>query len=59
MICNDLNHLDIRFESFQEGENTLYLLMEKGECNLSHILNRLQVDERMTPSKLRFYWEQG
>ena len=42
MICNDSNHLDIRFESFQEGENTLYLLMEKGECDLSHILNRLQ-----------------
>ena len=49
---------DSSFPPLQDGENTLYLLLEKGECDLSHILTRLQIDERMTPSKLRFYWEQ-
>lgn len=41
-----------------EQEQVLYLLLERGECDLSTILSRLENDERMTPAKLRFYWEQ-
>jgi serine/threonine-protein kinase TTK/MPS1 len=36
----------------------LYILMERGECDLSYILSQLKDDERLTPSKIRFYWEQ-
>ena len=41
-----------------EREEALYILMERGECDLSHILSKLDRDERLTPSKIRFYWEQ-
>ena len=40
------------------AEEALYILMERGECDLSHILSKLEKDERLTPSKIRFYWEQ-
>ena len=40
------------------AEEALYILMERGECDLSHILAKLEKDERLTPSKIRFYWEQ-
>ena len=42
----------------EEEEEALYILMERGECDLSHILLQLDKDERLTPSKIRFYWEQ-
>ncbi len=41
-----------------EDVNDMYILMERGECDLSSILNRLEKDERLTPTKLRYYWEQ-
>ncbi len=36
------------------GIDELYILMERGECDLSHILDRLTKDERLTPTKLRY-----
>ena len=36
----------------------LYILLERGECDLHSILERLNNKEEMTPTKLRFYWEQ-
>jgi serine/threonine-protein kinase TTK/MPS1 len=41
-----------------EEEHVLLVLMERGECDLSYVLSRLQQKERLTPSKLRFFWEQ-
>ncbi len=40
-------------EEDQESVDSLYILMERGECDLSHILARLAKEERLTPAKLR------
>ncbi len=40
-------------EEDQESVDSLYILMERGECDLSHILDRLAKEERLTPAKLR------
>ena len=52
-----VDHERVEFNGSQR-EEALYILMERGECDLSHILSRLDKDERLTPSKIRFYWEQ-
>ena len=51
----------IDFEHYQEEDgdvNCLHILMERGECALSTILRSLTNNSRLTPAKLRFYWEQ-
>ena len=52
-----VDHERVEFNGGQK-EEALYILMERGECDLSHILSKLDNDERLTPSKIRFYWEQ-
>jgi hypothetical protein len=46
------------FEHSQLGENTLYMLLEKGECDLRMILKRHAKEQSLTLTKTRFYWEQ-
>jgi hypothetical protein len=48
----------LNFEHSQLGENTLYMLLEKGECDLRKILKRHAKDQSLTLTKTRFYWEQ-
>jgi hypothetical protein len=40
------------------GENKLYILMERGDCDLESIVRRLIKQKDLTPAKLRFYWEE-
>ncbi len=40
------------------GENKLYILMERGDCDLESIIRRLIKQKDLTPAKLRFYWEE-
>ena len=41
-----------------EDENKMFVLMEKGDKDLFQILNRLKEGKALSPSRLRFYWEQ-
>lgn len=50
--------IDYEHATRSNGEESLYILMERGECDLSSILNQLNHKERLTPSKLRYFWEQ-
>ena len=38
--------------------NTLYIRMERGECDLNSILDNLTSAQRLTPARLRYFWEQ-
>jgi hypothetical protein len=49
----------LNFEHSKLDENTLYMLLEKGECDLRKILKRHAKDQSLTLTKTRFYWEQG
>ena len=50
----------VDFEHYREGDdvNRLHILLERGECALSTVLRSLTHHATLTPSKLRFYWEQ-
>ena len=41
-----------------EDEYKMFVLMEKGDRDLFQILNRLKETKALSPSRLRFYWEQ-
>lgn len=41
-----------------EDSHWMYVLMEKGDMDLFQILARSRETDSLTPSKLRFYWEQ-
>ena len=41
-----------------EDEYRMFVLMEKGDKDLFQILNRLKEEKALSPSRLRFYWEQ-
>ena len=56
MIAHD-NRV-VKATEVTEEENDLYILMERGECDLSHVLTALEDHQRLTPTKLRYYWEQ-
>jgi len=55
-----LAHDRVTEEATQESGATdvIYLLLERGECDLTHILSYLEDNARLTPTKLRYYWEQ-
>ena len=40
------------------GENKLFILMERGDCDLDSIVKKLIKQKDLTPAKLRFYWEE-
>ena len=40
------------------GENKLYILMERGDCDLDSVIQKLVKHKSLTPAKLRFYWEE-
>jgi hypothetical protein len=40
------------------GENKLFILMERGDCDLESIVKKLIKQKDLTPAKLRFYWEE-
>ena len=46
------------FEHNTAGENTLYMLLEKGETDLADVIRCHELDSNLTPAKIRFYWEQ-
>ena len=41
-----------------DEKDELLIVLERGECDLSVVLRRLTLKEQLTPTKLRFYWEQ-
>ena len=41
-----------------EDEYKMFVLMEKGDRDLFQILNRLKESKALSPSRLKFYWEQ-
>ena len=41
-----------------EDEYKMFVLMEKGDKDLFQILNRLKESKALSPSRLKFYWEQ-
>ena len=41
-----------------EEDHWMYVLMEKGDMDLQQILLKLKDSGKLTPSRLRFYWEQ-
>ena len=41
-----------------EEDHWMYVLMEKGDMDLHQILIKLKESGKLTPSRLRFYWEQ-
>ena len=41
-----------------EDEYKMFVLMEKGDRDLFQIMNRLKDSKALSPSRLRFYWEQ-
>ncbi len=49
-----IEHEHVVKEDGDQSEDTLYMLLERGECDLNHLLNLTS----MTPARLRFYWEQ-
>ena len=40
------------------SKNWLFLLLERGELDLEKIIRRLKCNNNLTPSKLRYFWEQ-
>ena len=50
--------LDYEHRNNPEDEEVLYMLLERGESDLNDILRHLDQNKRLTPAKLRFYWEQ-
>ncbi len=42
----------------ETGENKLFILMERGDCDLESIVKKLIKQKDLTPAKLRFYWEE-
>ncbi len=49
-----IEHEHVIRENGDKSEDMLYMLMERGECDLNHLINL----SSMTPARLRFYWEQ-
>ena len=41
-----------------DEEHVLYILLERGEVDLAGILHKLDGESRLTPTKLRYFWEQ-
>ena len=41
-----------------DDSHWMYVLMEKGDMDLFQILARDKANNNLTPSKLKFYWEQ-
>lgn len=40
------------------GKCWLFVLLERGEIDLEKIIKKLKFENRLTPTKIRFYWEQ-
>lgn len=40
------------------SKSWLFVLMERGEIDLETIIRDLKTQKKLTPSKIRFYWEQ-
>ena len=42
----------------REEDEFLLVLMERGDTDLAHLINKHREDGTLTPTKVRFYWEQ-
>ena len=40
------------------GDDKLYIVLERGDCDLESIVRKLMSQNDFTPAKLRFYWEE-